>query len=493
MTIAVLGFQQHKWPSVERTRLFYERALSSEFKLRIIPEGREALISPVPDLVLNFTGRAGWEMNPRLDCPLAFALHGGPVLDYNFLAKRLAGYRDTDLFLVNCSSDEAILRLLIAGEVIRTARISLPIDLETFRPRDKASCRSLLPVTTDYLLGFVARLLPQKNLHGFLDILAETKARLAPQTVHGLVVGNYWLDYPVLPYCTAQYPALINEQMKALGIERDVTFLPASLTDEQLALCYAGMDVLVHLTSAIDENFGYAPVEAMGCGTPVVGAAYGGLKDTILDGMTGYLIPTWATPNGIRMDTATAVDRVTDLLTDKLLREQMSIAAASHAAKTWNEATCALTLRKAFRDTMRTGTSRASSPLRRASRKAIIPQSGKGGGLPEVYPSWEQYFIPVRQYVSGRPPVVEECSRFRLAGRVQIGQRGRVTLEDPAWPALYQLDKTDIGLVEIILERRTVEARTIWKAFPFEAREALDSRLQQLLDVGLLVGSKETS
>jgi len=43
------------------------------------------------------------------------------------------------------------------------------------------------------------------------------------------------------------------------------------------------------LFSSVDEEFGIAPIEAMGYGVPVIALASGGLKETVKDGYNGYL------------------------------------------------------------------------------------------------------------------------------------------------------------------------------------------------------------
>ena len=52
---------------------------------------------------------------------------------------------------------------------------------------------------------------------------------------------------------------------------------------------YRSADVLV--AAPWQEQFEMAPLEAMACGIPVIGTAVGGLTETVVDGLTGDLVP----------------------------------------------------------------------------------------------------------------------------------------------------------------------------------------------------------
>jgi glycosyltransferase involved in cell wall biosynthesis len=72
------------------------------------------------------------------------------------------------------------------------------------------------------------------------------------------------------------------------GVDDRVDFI-GQVCREQLAPLIRSVDLV--LCTPWYEPFGIVPLEAMGCGVPVVGSAVGGLMDTVLDGVTGSLIP----------------------------------------------------------------------------------------------------------------------------------------------------------------------------------------------------------
>ncbi|MDX6395360.1 MAG: hypothetical protein QOJ73_6423 [Streptosporangiaceae bacterium] len=80
-------------------------------------------------------------------------------------------------------------------------------------------------------------------------------------------------------------------------------------------------DALVSLTTS--EPFTAVPLEAMACGLPVIASDAGTSRDTVIDGVTGYLVP----PAGPAPLTA----RIRQLLASPLLGEGLGIAAASRA------------------------------------------------------------------------------------------------------------------------------------------------------------------
>jgi alpha-maltose-1-phosphate synthase len=57
-------------------------------------------------------------------------------------------------------------------------------------------------------------------------------------------------------------------------------------------LAYASSDVFMSLSDNIQETFGLTPLEAMASGLPVIASDWDGYRETLRDGVDGFLIPT---------------------------------------------------------------------------------------------------------------------------------------------------------------------------------------------------------
>ncbi len=97
------------------------------------------------------------------------------------------------------------------------------------------------------------------------------------------------------------------------GVADLVTFT-GSRARSELRNYYTAADVFV--TTPWYEPFGITPVEAMACGTPVIGAAVGGIQTTVRDGVTGYLVPP--------KDADALADRLAHLMERPALLQQFS-------------------------------------------------------------------------------------------------------------------------------------------------------------------------
>lgn len=72
------------------------------------------------------------------------------------------------------------------------------------------------------------------------------------------------------------------------GVEDRVTFAGRK-NREMLKYYYCAADVFI--STPWYEPFGITPLEAMACGTPVIGSDVGGIKYSVVDGKTGFLVP----------------------------------------------------------------------------------------------------------------------------------------------------------------------------------------------------------
>lgn len=153
------------------------------------------------------------------------------------------------------------------------------------------------------IVGNVAALVPHKGQKYLVDAAALV-VRQVPDA-RFVILGEGELR-----------PAL-EQQVKALGLDRHV-FLPGFQADV-LAL-QKSFDIFV--MSSITEGLGSSMLDAMACGTPVVGTRAGGIPEAVEHGRTGLLVrPHHAD------ELAAAIIR---LLKEPALRAQLGAAGRAH-------------------------------------------------------------------------------------------------------------------------------------------------------------------
>ncbi len=192
---------------------------------------------------------------------------------------------EADRILAECPQDEEDLVRLYNADPARVTIIPCGFDPLELSPISKPLARFALNLPPEEkVILQLGRLVPRKGV----DTVIRGLARLVHNhhiTARLMIVGGE-SDEPD-PAATPEIGRL-QQVAREEGVEEWVTFV-GRRGREALKFYYSAADVFV--TVPWYEPFGITPVEAMACGTPVVGSNVGGVKYTVRDGETGYLVP----------------------------------------------------------------------------------------------------------------------------------------------------------------------------------------------------------
>jgi phosphoheptose isomerase len=191
---------------------------------------------------------------------------------------------EADQIIAECPQDKDDLLSYYQAQPSRITVIPCGFNPHEFYPLDRLLARMVLKLDpSEKLILQLGRMVPRKGVDNVIRALA--KIRSAGLDIRLLIVGGE----------TDEMDDEKNPEIKRLralaqaeGVAENVIFTGRK-TRDILRYYYAAADLFI--TTPWYEPFGITPLEAMACGTPVIGSNVGGIKYSIEEGKTGFLVP----------------------------------------------------------------------------------------------------------------------------------------------------------------------------------------------------------
>lgn len=190
-----------------------------------------------------------------------------------------------DALIAECPQDEDDQTNLYGADPRKIHIVPCGFDSAELWPIQRNAARRHLSIDpADRLVVQVGRMVPRKGV----DTAIEGFARLVHQhntPARMFVVGG---ESDIAdPDATPEIGRL--QQVAAQEQVADRVVFTGRRDRRWLRYFYSAADVFV--STPWYEPFGITPIEAMACGTPVIGSNVGGIKYTVQHGRTGFLVP----------------------------------------------------------------------------------------------------------------------------------------------------------------------------------------------------------
>jgi len=199
-----------------------------------------------------------------------------------WLAEKIACTLATEVICISPSLlNEAKKLNLISGKkgIVLGFGSSNGIQLDKYPHKNKIKSRiielkSELGIgDEDFVLGYVGRIVKDKGIEELLKCFDELQSKY--ENCKLLIVGGY--DQETQPNSALKQRIEGNNKIIHVGYK------------ENPSLYYYLMDVLIFLTYR--EGFGNVSIEAQASGTPVITTNVTGAIDTVVDNVTGFIVP----------------------------------------------------------------------------------------------------------------------------------------------------------------------------------------------------------
>jgi D-inositol-3-phosphate glycosyltransferase len=204
-----------------------------------------------------------------------------------FPVERLAieeeAVRQANLIIAECPQDKEDLIQYYNAPEKKISVVPCGFSASEFFPMDKEAARRVLGLPQDeHIILQLGRMVPRKGVDNVIAALAKVNVKSKP--VRLLIVGGE-CDELTEEKCP-EYARLLNIAREH-GVADKIIFAGRKDRD-RLKFYYAASDLFI--TTPWYEPFGITPLEAMACGTPVIGANVGGIKYSIKENETGLLV-----------------------------------------------------------------------------------------------------------------------------------------------------------------------------------------------------------
>jgi D-inositol-3-phosphate glycosyltransferase len=230
--------------------------------------------------------------------------------------------RDADCIIAECPQDKEDLISYYDAPLDKITLIPCGFNPNEFYPLDKMLARLVLNLDqSEFIILQLGRMVPRKGVDNVIKALGKIKRTAV--SIRLIVVGG---ESDQLDAVSNPEVARLQSIAEAEGVSEMVTFAGRKNRDV-LKYYYASADLFI--TTPWYEPFGITPLEAMACGTPVIGSNVGGIKYSVENGKTGYLVPP-KDPDALAL-------RIFELMNDQPLLHKMKKSAIRrvNALFTW--------------------------------------------------------------------------------------------------------------------------------------------------------------
>lgn len=276
---------------------------------------KEIILEYKPDIVHTHASKAGaLGRKAAFSCNVPIVVHTfhGHVFHsyfgktktsvFKYIERKLAKKSNAIIAISELQKEELVTehKICISDKI---NVVPLGFDLLPFhekRSSDRISTRLNLNLTNEVAIAIIGRLAPVKDHQFFLDVISEVADKITVP-IKIFIVGD-GLERESIETRVSE----INKK------HNNLILLTSWISD--IATFNAGMDIIC-LTSK-NEGTPVSLIEAQAANIPVVTTDVGGVRDIVLDGDTGFIVPI--------NDKEIYVEKLMELIESEKIREKMS-------------------------------------------------------------------------------------------------------------------------------------------------------------------------